>query len=151
MRRSGALSFFLDVLNLNPMKLSKLFRAGIGRAVIMAFAAQVVAGAMCLMPANAMAAPQASGVSAMSACAMKHVARSSHARHACPHCDAPVQAVAQIDINHGLQAPLPLAIMPSPLPEPVVAVYAIAVPIAPILAPPGSRSLIFHHTLRIRI
>ncbi len=97
-------------LILNPMKLSKLFRAGIGRAVIMAFAAQVVAGAMCLMPAEAMAAPQASERSAMPVCAMKHAANSSHARHACPHCDAPVQVVSQIDITHGLQAPMPLAI-----------------------------------------
>jgi hypothetical protein len=133
------------------MKLSKLFRAGIGRAVIMAFAAQVVAGAMCLMPVEAMAAPQASSASAMPVCAMKHAANSSHARHACPHCDAPVQVVSQIDITHGLQAPMPLAVLPSPLPEPVEIAHVAVVPTPRILAPPDSASLIYRTSQRIRI
>jgi len=133
------------------MKLSKLRIANLGRLLVAAFAAQVVAGAMCLMPADAMAGPQASAMSAMPACAMKHMASSSHARHACPHCDAPDQAVSQIDITHGLQAPMPLAILPSPLPEPVAVAHVAVVPTPRILAPPDSAALIFHNTLRIRI
>ena len=130
---------------LTRMKLSKLNMAKLGRAVIAAFAAQVVAGAMCLMPADAVAAPQAS-------CAMEHtVSSSSHVRHACPHCDAPAQAVSQIDIAHGLQAPMPLAILPSPLPEPVEVAHVAVVSTPRILAPPDSAALIYRTSQRIRI
>jgi len=134
------------------MKLSKLFRASLGRAIIAVFAAQVVAGAMCLMPAAAMAGPQTSGMPATNVCAMDHAASSSHARHACPHCDAPVQAVSQIDMTHGIQAPALLPVVLSVLPTPpVVAVRPAVMPVPRILAPPDSRYLILRNTLRIRI
>lgn len=127
------------------MKLPKLYVANLSRAVIVAFAAQVVAGAMCLMPASAVEATQASGTST---CVMQHI---HHERHACPHCDAPVQAVSQIDISHGLQAPMPLAILPTPLPEPVAVTHVAVVTVPRILAPPDSASLILRISQRVRI
>lgn len=135
------------------MKLPKLCMANLSRAIIAAFAAQVVAGAMCLMPASAMAAMQASsGASVMPACVMHQGTAQSHAKHACPHCDAPVQAVSQIDITHGMQPPALVPIVLSVLPQPVVPpAHKGTMPVPRILAPPGSASLIFRTSQRIRI
>ena len=130
------------------MKLSKPSMARLGRAVIVAFAAQVVAGAMCLMPASAMA-----GAMAMhnDPCVMHHSPAQSHAKHACPHCDAPDQAVSQIDIGHGLQPVLLPVLVALSVAQPVVVARQAPVPVARILAPPDSISLIYSTNRRIRI
>jgi hypothetical protein len=129
------------------MNLSKPSIARIGRAIIAAFAAQVVAAAMCVMPVNAMA-----GGMAMhdDACIMHHVTQ-SHAKHACPHCDAPAQAVSQIDIGHELQAPTPVLVAVLSMPQQAVPARQSPVPVERILAPPDSASLIYSTNLRIRI
>lgn len=130
------------------MKLSRLRIASIGRVIIVAFGAQVVAAAMCLMPASAMAATMPMHADP---CVMHHGTAQSHAKHACPHCDAPVQAVSQIDIGHGLQAATPALVEPLSTPPEAVAVRSSSLPAERILAPPDSASLIYSTNRRIRI
>ncbi len=131
------------------MKLSKPSMARLGRAVIAAFAAQVVAGAMCLMPAVAMAAPQASASSAMPACTMDHGASPTHARHACPHCDAP----DSITPSHiGFAHPPAMAFVAVVAPSPSVAETRVGFFVRPIpTGPPRSASLLLTQTKRLRI
>jgi hypothetical protein len=131
------------------MKLSKPSMARLGRAVIVAFAAQVVAGAMCLMPAAAMAGPQVAGVPAMSACAKDHGASPTHARHACPHCDQP-DGNASLSIN--ILTPPTMVFVAVVASPPAALTAPRAGFIQPIpTGPPRSDSLLLTHTQRLRI
>jgi hypothetical protein len=124
--------------------------------MIVAFGVQVMAAAMCLMPASAMAATEVSSVPASvvamhgDTCSVHHGMSQSHTRHACPHCDAPDKAFSQIDTAHGLQAQvsMPVAL---PMPQALVSARESTVPVERILAPPGSASLIYNINQRIRI
>lgn len=123
---------------------------------MVAFGVQVVAAAMCLMPASAMAGAEASSMSAGivtmrgDTCSMHHAMSQSHTRHACPHCDAPDKAFSQIDITHGLQAQVSVLASFS-VPQDLVSMRESTIPLERILAPPGSASLLYSVNQRIRI